>query len=988
MVTQQRPSGVGWRATAGCLDEKILLSDFQTALLDEIKTVKGQSSGRKTELYGGQRVFSSQKLNVYRFLSDDADDWRNRKSKTEIIVKIGDEEFFGLFETADKTSITVVFEDDLGPIVDEAFLQDSSFFLLEKLNSKLESIKTGQLTINNGGAMKLFGFVQSESFTPLPLDEQRLARFGLNCEQELAVRTALSQEVTFIWGPPGTGKTKTLTLILGLLVSAGKRVLLAANTNAAVDGILREFLNDAENHRLAEMGMIVRLGMPPVEYEKMELVLPKSILEKRNSQSQNLIAAYQNEIDINNKRIADLEEKEKTLVENQRSIAALRIDLSRTQANISDFMKKAETAKLNREHSLQMLSNARKALETAKTAGVIKRIFSGVNKEQAERDIRTYENQYRIHGLELQSLQKNLDDLRLAENDLSEKTHTAERIVTEKGEVFTLESIEKMKGDLKEKNRGRQAEVLSLRENQLDEQKATIKESRLVAATIARACIDPSIMKEKFDVLIVDEASMAPLPNVFYLAGYCSTHYVVSGDFRQLSPIAQGKTSAVQRWLKRDIFSQAGILESVDSNRDDQRLVMLREQYRMHPSICNLISEAVYDGKLKTPETVAHAKEQYAKLPPFEGKALIFCDTASSNPYIARPKNSFSRISPYSAVVSTNLAMKCVQEAAKKGRNVKVGIVSPYSAQAKLISRILLDKDLDPSQVMASTVHRFQGAERDYIIFDLVEGEPLSPGKLTLGSFKRSEPGRLINVAISRAIGKFILVGNSEYIVKRFSDNDAVKQVLEQIKSKGEVIDSNIADYSFNSDNNSSELVIRDTTFTTYNEATFYPAFLEDMKEAKTRIVIFSPFVSRKRVETLLKDFHQIARKGIPIYVITRKTPKNDIIEDLLGNDVHVIFATKGLGFEEFDKFHFKLALVDSSVVYYGSLNILSQFESAESMIAIRTKKAVALLIRSFGIDGIIKEYLNNQNTNSISSNQLHNKSTQFRQGAYQKKLD
>ena len=87
----------------------------------------------------------------------------------------------------------------------------------------------------------------------------------------------------------------------------------------------------------------------------------------------------------------------------------------------------------------------------------------------------------------------------------------------------------------------------------------------------------------------------------------------------------------------------------------------------MHPSICNLISEVVYDGKLKTPENVASSKELLAKLPPFEGKALIFCDTASTNPFIARPKNSFSRISPYSAVVSANLALKCVREAAKKG---------------------------------------------------------------------------------------------------------------------------------------------------------------------------------------------------------------------------------------------------------------------------------------------------------------------------------
>ncbi len=56
--------------------------------------------------------------------------------------------------------------------------------------------------------------------------------------------------------------------------------------------------------------------------------------------------------------------------------------------------------------------------------------------------------------------------------------------------------------------------------------------------------------------------------------------------------------------------------------------------------------------------------------------------------------------------------------------------------------------------------------------------------------------------------------------------------------------------------------------------------------------------------------------------------------------------------------------------MYYGSLNILAQLESAESMMAFRTKKTVNALIRYFGIDGIIKEYLSSQNTNSNTANQ------------------
>ncbi|XHH07618.1 MAG: AAA domain-containing protein [Candidatus Bathyarchaeia archaeon] len=965
-VQQNAASSIGHRATAGSNDEKSLISEFQVALLDEIKELKGQKSGRKTEVYDGQRIFKSNALYVYRFLSDDADEWYNRKLQTELTIGINGEEFFGRLDSIDKKAITITFDADMGEVIEEAVIQDSSFFLLEKLNSKLENIKSGQLNINTNGSMKLFGFSQPNSLAPLPLNEQLLADFHPNYEQEIAMRKALSQEVTFIWGPPGTGKTKTLAFILGLLSASGKKILLTANTNAAVDEMLKKFLDDKQNLSLAEQGKVIRLGVPTSEDEKMALLVPRNILEKRAGQSNDAIASIQKEIEKDQQKILELERQEKEIRDRQFLLKELGDELLKIQNRIETLRNALSNTKNNRDQLFNQLTASHKKLEDAEKASVFKRLFSGTNKEKIQEEIKYFENKHKIAQLEVLSIEKEFYSLIQEEKLISAKLSAQK----ENDQTDTLDTILKKKTELIARHQNQENEISVLKQKQQEAQKTILKESSVIATTIARACIDSSIMKEKFDVLIVDEASMAPLPNIFYLAGLCSTHYVISGDFRQLSPIAQGRTPAVQKWLKRDIFQQSGILQQVDSNVDDERLVMLKEQYRMHPAICNLISEVVYDGKLKTPQNVAILKEQLAKLPPFEGKALIFCDTATTNPYIARPKNSFSRISPYSAVVSANLALRCVQEAAKKGKKIKVGIVSPYNAQAKLISRILSDKDSDPTQIVASTIHRFQGSERDCIIFDLVEGEPLSPGKLTQGPFKRSEPGRLINVAISRAIGKFILVGNSEYIAKHFWVKDAVPQVLEQIKAKGEIIDSYFADYLSYEDTALSGRDVRDTTFTIYDQTNFYETFLEDMKKAKSRIVIFSPFVSRKRVESLLADFQTVSQKGIPIYVITRKTPKNDVIDDLIGKNVKVIFASKGLGFEEFDKFHFKLALVDSSVVYYGSLNILAQLESAESMMAFRTKKTVNALIRYFGIDGIIKEYLTNQNTNCVSINQ------------------
>ncbi len=60
----------------------------------------------------------------------------------------------------------------------------------------------------------------------------------LNPSQRGAVEKALGQRVTFVWGPPGTGKTQTIAELAACLVRARKRVLLTALSNMALDQLL------------------------------------------------------------------------------------------------------------------------------------------------------------------------------------------------------------------------------------------------------------------------------------------------------------------------------------------------------------------------------------------------------------------------------------------------------------------------------------------------------------------------------------------------------------------------------------------------------------------------------------------------------------------------------------------------------------------------------------------------------------------------------
>ncbi|UCE15335.1 MAG: topoisomerase DNA-binding C4 zinc finger domain-containing protein, partial [Candidatus Bathyarchaeota archaeon] len=300
-----------------------------------------------------------------------------------------------------------------------------------------------------------------------------------------------------------------------------------------------------------------------------------------------------------------------------------------------------------------------------------------------------------------------------------------------------------------------------------------------------------------------------------------------------------------------------------------------------------------------------------------------------------------------------------------------VGIVTPYSAQAQLLSKILEDEHIDQKRVMASTIHRFQGNERNCVIFDLVEGQPFAPGILTRGPFIDSEPGKLITVAVSRAEGKFILVGNGRYIRSRFNTNDAIFQIMEKIDKNGETIDAlSILSLSFESEierpiipRAGRQLSV--CSLAILNEKNFYDIFLQDLKTAKSSVVIFSPFVARKRLRSLINGLKFSMKRGIKIYIVTRhpdhqgtnKLEAGKLIEKMRKMGINVVIASKKIGLHE--KFHEKIAAIDNSVFYHGSMNILSQSNSSESMIAFRGRRTIEELAKIFDTKRVIRKYQN-----------------------------
>jgi hypothetical protein len=74
---------------------------------------------------------------------------------------------------------------------------------------------------------------------------------SLNISQNGALTASMKHSLTFIWGPPGTGKTHTVVAILIQLLEGlpNSRFLVSAPTHNAVDNLLRRFISDADAKR-------------------------------------------------------------------------------------------------------------------------------------------------------------------------------------------------------------------------------------------------------------------------------------------------------------------------------------------------------------------------------------------------------------------------------------------------------------------------------------------------------------------------------------------------------------------------------------------------------------------------------------------------------------------------------------------------------------------------------------------------------------------
>lgn len=161
---------------------------------------------------------------------------------------------------SDDESVTLHLPEDIGEEILRLDVEWENDFVLRKLREQLGRIQDDQDEVLRERVMRVLAPEGVETDPGAIPDIE-----GLNARQAEAVAMSLAQPVTFIWGPPGTGKTSTLGPVMAGFLQDRKRVLFVSNTNRAVDVGLVSVLN-----RVEDASRIYRLGDPALDDPRIE----------------------------------------------------------------------------------------------------------------------------------------------------------------------------------------------------------------------------------------------------------------------------------------------------------------------------------------------------------------------------------------------------------------------------------------------------------------------------------------------------------------------------------------------------------------------------------------------------------------------------------------------------------------------------------------------------------------------------------------------
>jgi very-short-patch-repair endonuclease len=233
---------------------------------------------------------------------------------------------------------------------------------------------------------------------------------------------------------------------------------------------------------------------------------------------------------------------------------------------------------------------------------------------------------------------------------------------------------------------------------------------------------------------------------------------VIIGDPNQLKHISgisprQDRALLEQHGLVTErgawSYSTTSLFDLATTLARSEDIVVLRDHHRSHADIIGFSNEYFYEGKLRVATKYPLLKPRPPGYP-----AIRWIDVRGE---VRRPSEGGA----INRVEVDKIVSELRRIAIENRYKGTIGVVSPFRAQANAIREAIngddtLSQALMGCDFLADTVHRFQGDERDLMIFSPAVADKMPDGAL---NFLRGN-GNLFNVAITRARSALVVVGD------------------------------------------------------------------------------------------------------------------------------------------------------------------------------------------------------------------------------------
>ncbi|WP_062076563.1 AAA domain-containing protein [Demequina globuliformis] len=554
--------------------------------------------------------------------------------------------------------------------------------------------------------------------------------FQANLSQRTAVPLALTQPITVIDGPPGTGKTETiLNIIANVVADPGGKVAVATLANAAVDNIYEKLTKEGLGFVAAPLG----------NRERVEAFVQGQRLRANELTTyvQGLSPAI-----IDPTRLAAARSAVTTVYRTQWRLAQARAELRVTRAEQSLFLERREAALTDAVELPRKVTKASADALVTLLAELEVR-DTGLSRWRSWRQRRRLRRTFglRPHVLDADiraQVQQEFYTARI--DELTYEIDQAEALLGSAELEAAVRDVRHMSSDVLD------AGIVARYGGRSDADAPTFDADTMWQDTDRLAREYPAILSschslpkyvnanELLDVLILDEASQISLP-VAVLALAMARRVVIVGDTNQLGHILSDSASNATPPDGPYDFERHSILSSViELYGDTLPRVMLREHYRCDPRIIEFCNRQYYGGAL-----LAMTGEG-------DGPAMSLVRTAPG--YHARRAPTGGGVNQRELDV---VAQEVVPHVLADFPLDDIGLVTPYRAQANLAVTACPGLEAD-------TVHKYQGRAKKAMVMSAVVSGP-DPADAVVAFVDDS---RMINVAVSRAQQHFALVVNPD----------------------------------------------------------------------------------------------------------------------------------------------------------------------------------------------------------------------------------